>query len=133
MRVVSTLLAGAVVILGAGCRLLDVSGARSSRACPESAVINAGNGVTDFKQRVPRQTAVAPPDSILDVVLIFDSVIAQADRDRIVASGGTNVSSAGTAAALKAEFRAQDLNDYVAGDAGRLSDVVIYIPACATF
>jgi hypothetical protein len=122
-----------VIALGAGCHLLDVSGTNGTNSCPSSAVISAGNGVSDFRQRIPKQTAVAPTDSILDVVLEFNSSVTQADRDSIATYGGTNVASAGTATALKAEFKAQDLATYVASDNGRLSDVFIYIPSCTTF
>jgi hypothetical protein len=116
-----------------GCHLLDVPSASSVSSCPTSAVISAGIGITDFRERIPKQTAVAPPDSVLDVVLIFDGAIIQADRDDITASGGTHVATAGTANALKAEFRAEDLTTYIAGDSGRLTEAVIYILACAAF
>lgn len=116
-----------------GCHLLDVTGSRSGDNCPPSNVIAAGVGATDFKQRVAKQTAAAPPDSVLDVVLIFEGAISQSDRDQITAAGGTNVSSAGTASALKAEFKAVDLAAYVANDTGRLTEAIIYLPACATF
>lgn len=115
-----------------GCHLLDVPETKLTSTCPNSAVINAGAGVLDFKQRIPKQTAVAPPDSVLDVVLIFETAVTQADRDRIDASGGTNVSTAGTVSALKAQFTAQKLADYVTSDTGRLTDAVIYISSCMT-
>jgi len=119
----------AVALVAAGCNTLDISGS-ANNSCPTSAVITAGAGVTDFRQRVPKQTAVAPPDSILDVVLTFTSAVAQNDRDRIATYNGTNVASAGSASSLRAEFEANDLTSYVANDPGRLADVVIFIPAC---
>ena len=118
-----------VALIGAGCHTLDISGS-ANNSCPTSAVITAGAGVTDFKQRIPRQTAVAPPDSILDVVLTFTSAVSQSDRDRITTFNGSNVASAGSATALRAQFEANDLTSYVANDPGRLADAVIYIPAC---
>jgi len=116
-----------------GCHLLDFSGTSSTTTCPNSAVINAGAGVSDFKVRIPQQTAVAPPDSVLDVALLFNTAVTQPDRDTITVYGGTNVFTAGSANTLKAEFKANDLANYVAHDAGRLSDAIIYIPACTTF
>src|SRR6266576_6699169 len=95
-----------VVIIGAGCHTLDISGLSSNNTCPTSAVITAGAGVTDFRQRIPKQTAVAPPDSVLDVVLSFMSVVSQADRDHIATYNGTNVANAGSATTLRAEFKA---------------------------
>lgn len=100
--------------------------------CPTSAVISAGVNIADFKQRIAKQTAVAPPDSILDVVLTFDGAISQTDRDAITAAGGTNVSSASSVAGVRASFRAQALADYVANDQGRLTNAIIYIPSCTT-
>jgi hypothetical protein len=119
-----------IVILTAGCHTLDISGQSSNNTCPTSAVITAGAGVADFRQRIPTQTAVAPPDSVLDVVLSFMSAVSQADRDRIATYNGTNVANAGSATALRVAFEANDLTSYVVGDTGRLSDVVIYIPDC---
>ena len=116
-----------------GCHLLDVSGTSSTTTCPNSAVISAGVGISDFKLRIPKQTAAAPPDSVLDVALLFTTAVTQADRDTIATYGGTNVASAGSANTLKAEFKANDLAGYVANDSGRLSDAIIYIPACTTF
>jgi hypothetical protein len=118
------------VLIAAGCHTLDISGQSSNNTCPTSAVITAGAGVTDFRQRIPRQTAVAPPDSILDVVISFVSAVSQADRDRIATYNGTNVANAGSATTLRAEFEANDLASYVVNDTGRLTDVVIYIPDC---
>ena len=129
MRVCLVLLIGALGAL-CGCHLLDVPETKVSSSCPNSAVINAGSGVLDFKERVARQITVAPPDSVLDVVLLFETTVTQADLDRIGTSGGTNVASAGGTAALKAQFTAQNLGSYVASDAGRLTDAVIYIAAC---
>ena len=117
------------VIIAAGCHTIDISGS-SNNTCPTSAVITAGAGVTDFRQRIPRQTAVAPPDSVLDVVLSFMSAVSPADRDRIATYNGTNVANAGSATTLRAEFEANDLTSYVVNDTGRLTDVVIYIPDC---
>lgn len=120
-----------VVVVTAGaiaCHKVEITGT-SSDPCT-SAVITAGNGTTDFKQRIPKQTAVAPADSILDVVLTFVSAVTQSDRDRIGTYNGTNVASAGSANTLRAEFMANDLMNYVATDTGRLTDATIYIPAC---
>ena len=117
-------------IVAAGCHTLDISGQSSNNTCPSSAVITAGAGVTDFRQRIPRQTAVAPPDSVLDVVISFVSAVAPSDRDRIATYNGMNVANAGSATTLRAEFEANDLTSYVVDDTGRLSDVVIYIPDC---
>lgn len=122
-----------VTLVATGCHLLDVSGSSSGTVCPNSAVINAGAGISDFKQRIPKQTAVAPPDSTLDVALVFSSAVTQADRDAITAAGGTNVSSAGTATALHVQFLAKDLPAYIANDTGRLSEAIIYIPSCTNF
>lgn len=119
-----------IVMVAAGCHTLDISGQSSNNACPTSAVITAGAGITDFRQRIPKQTAVAPPDSVLDVVLSFVSAVSQADRDRIATYNGTNVANAGSATTLRAEFEANDLTSYVVDDTGRLSEVVIYIPDC---
>jgi len=123
----------ASILLLDGCHLLDVSGTTSTGGCPSSAVISAGVGVSDFKLRIPKQTAVAPPDSVLDVALLFQTAVTQPDRDTIVAHGGTNVATAGNATSLKAEFKANDLASYIANDNGRLSDAIIYIPSCTTF
>jgi len=112
------------------CIDINVSGNNSLDACSESAVINAGIGIADFRDRIPKQTAASRPDSVLDVVLTFASAVTQSDRDRIASYNGTHVQTAGTAASLKAEFTAQDVFNYVTDDTGRLSDVVIYIPAC---
>ena len=124
--------AGAVAAISAvdGCHLLDVSGTSSTSSCPNSAVITAGVGVSDFKLRIPKQTAAAPPDSVLDVALLFATAVTQPDRDTIAAYGGTNVATAGSANTLKAEFKANDLASYVANDTGRLSNAIIYIPSC---
>jgi len=129
MRFGWNLLAGAVAALCA-CHLLDVPETKVTSSCPNSAVISAGAGVLDFKERVPKQLAVAPPDTLLDVVLIFETAVTQADHDRIDASGGTNVATAGSVSALKAQFRAAALGTYVGADNGRLTDVVIYIASC---
>ena len=123
---------GFAAVVG-GCNLLNTTAIDSGSSCPSNNVIAAGAGFNDFRQRIPRQTAAAPPDSVLDVVLIFLTAYTQADQDRITASGGTNASSAGTTTALKAEFKANDLAAYVASDNGRLQDAVIYIPQCANF
>ena len=119
----------AVALIGAGCHTFDISGSPNN-SCPTSAVITAGAGETDFRQRIPKQTAVAPSDSILDVVLTFTSAVSQSDRDRIATYNGINVAGAGSATALRAQFEANDLTSYVANDPGRLADAVIYIPAC---
>src|SRR3954469_9178750 len=128
MRYLRSVVALAGIIAATACHLVDVSGANGS-GCPSSAVITAGAGIADFKQRIQRQTAVAPADSILDVVLVFDGAVAQADLDAIAAGGGTNVSSAGSVTAVRASFPAQALADYVAGDQARLNDAIIYIPS----
>lgn len=120
-----------LVIIIAGviaCHKVEITGTQSGPCT--SAVITAGNGITDFKQRIPKQTAVAPADSVLDVVLTFASAVTQNDRDRIGTYSGTNVASAGSANTLRAEFEANDLMNYVATDTGRLTDATIYIPAC---
>jgi len=64
-------------------------------------VITAGAGVTDCRQRIPRQTAVAPPHAVLDT---------------------------GSATTLSAEFEANDLTSYFVDDTARLTDVVITSP-----
>ena len=133
MHISKALVIAAVAVVTAGCHLLDVSTPTSSGGCPVSAVINAGIGFSDYKQRIPRQAAVAPPDSVVDVLLVFDTAITQQDRDAIATYGGSNVSSAGSAVSLKAQFHAKDLPTYVANDGDRLSDAVIYIPECVTF
>jgi hypothetical protein len=133
MRIPKALIIAAVAVVAAGCNLLDVSTPTSSGGCPVSAVINAGVGFSDYKQRIPRQTAVAPPDSTVDVLLVFNSSITQQDRDAIATYGGSNVSSAGNAISVKAKFHAQDLPAYVANNGDRLSDAVIFIPECVTF
>jgi hypothetical protein len=120
----------AAVTIAAGCHI-GVSETNLTN-CPTSAVISAGVDIADFKQRIAKQTAVAPPDSILDVVLTFDGAISQADRDAITAAGGTNVSSASSVAGVRASFRAQALADYVANDQGRLTNAIIYIPSCTS-
>jgi hypothetical protein len=118
-----------IVLAGAAaCHTVDVTGTPNTTCT--SAVITAGNGTTDFKQRIPKQTAVAPADSILDVVLTFVSAVTQSDRDRIGSYNGTNIASAGSANTVRAEFMANDLMNYVATDTGRLTDATIYIPAC---
>src|SRR5256885_15403727 len=122
MRFRRILSVAAAVTAASGCHLLDVTRSSSGDGCPPSNVIAAGVGATDFKQRVAKQTAAAPPDSVLDVVLIFEGAINQTDRDQITTAGGTHVSSAGTASALKAEFKAVDLAAYVANDTGRLTE-----------
>ena len=96
------------------------------------AVITAGNGIANFKQRIPKQTAVAPADSVLDVILTFASAPTQNDRDQIGLYNGTNVANAATINALRAEFPAANLANYVAADTGRLTDAAIYVPACTT-
>ncbi|MFL5615858.1 MAG: hypothetical protein ACJ796_19500 [Gemmatimonadaceae bacterium] len=118
----------AAVPIAAGCHI-GVSETNLTN-CPTSAVISAGVDIVDFKQRIQKQTAVAPPDSILDVVLTFDGAINQADLDAITAAGGTNVSNTGSVAGVRASFRAQALADYVANDQGRLTNAIIYIPSC---
>jgi hypothetical protein len=133
MHMTKALFIVAATVVTAGCHLLDGSTPTSSGGCPVSAVINAGIGFSDYKQRIPRQTAVAPPDSTVDVLLVFNSSITQQDRDAIVTYGGSNVSSAGNAISLKAKFHAQDLPAYVANNGDRLSDALIYIPECVTF
>ena len=112
------------------CQKAEVTGTQTDPCMP--AVITAGNGVADFKLRIPKQTAVAPADSMLDVILTFASAPTQSDRDRIGSFNGTNVASAGTPNALRAEFEASDLTTYVASDTGRLTDATIYVPACTT-
>lgn len=133
MRIVTKFAFLAIAAAISGCNLLDTTAIDSGSSCPSSNVIAAGAGINDFRQRIPRQTAIAPPDSVLDVVLIFLSAYTQADQDRITTSAGMNVSTAGTTSALKAEFKANDLAAYVASDNGRLQDAVIYIPQCANF
>jgi hypothetical protein len=123
----------AAISVVTGCHLLDVSGTSSMSSCPNSAVINAGVGISDFKVRIPKQTAVAPPDSVLDVALLFMTAVTQPDRDTIAVYGGTHVATAGSANTLKAEFKANDLASYVTNDSGRLNDAIIYIPSCTTF
>jgi hypothetical protein len=130
MNVTKFLLAVALVVAGAGCHLLDVSGANNGNTCPASPVINAGIAFPDFKDRIPRQTALAPTDTLLDVLLIFDSAITQADRDAITTAGGTNVVSVNATTTVKAQFHPADLANYVASDTGRLSDAIVYIASC---
>jgi hypothetical protein len=77
--------------------------------------------------------AVAPPDSTVSVLLIFNSSITQEDRDAVATYGGSNVSTAGNALSLKAQFHAKDLPSYIGNVGDRLSDAVIYIPECVTF
>jgi hypothetical protein len=64
-------------------------------------VVVGGAGVTDCRQRIPRQTAVAPPHAVLDT---------------------------GSATTLSAEFEANDLTSYFVDDTARLTDVVITSP-----
>jgi hypothetical protein len=119
-------------VLVAGCYSVDIAGQTSFNNCPLSAVIGAGQGISDFKTRVQRQTAVAPQDSILDVALTFTTPATQVDRDRIGAYNGTNIATGNNPNSLKAQFRAQDLGRYVSEDTGRLSDAVVYNPACTS-
>lgn len=122
----------AAAALAAGCYTVDIAGQSSFNRCTPSPVIVAGQGISDFKQRIARQTAVAPADSILNVVLTFMTVVVQSDRDRITSYGGTDIATAGTASSLKAKFVGVELARYVSEDTGRLSDAVIYDPACTT-
>lgn len=123
----------ALAVFVAGCYTADIAGQSNFNGCVPSPVITAGQGISDFKQRIARQTSVAPADSVLSVLLTFASPVVQSDKDRIAAYSGTNVSTAGTASSLKAQFVSTDLARYVADDTtGRLSDAVIYDPACAT-
>jgi hypothetical protein len=129
---VALLMSFAGAALAAGCYTADIAGQSSFNGCSPSPVIVAGQGISDFRQRIARQIAVAPADSVLDVVVTFTTAVVQADRDRITSYGGNNVSTAGNASSLKVEFVAADLARYVSDDTGRLSDVVIYDPACTT-
>jgi len=131
MRGVNIPIISLTVVVVAACYSLDVPKSAVNN-CTVSAVINAGVGTADFRQRIPKQTAVAPADSVLDVVLTFATAVTQVDRDAIATAGGMNISTAGTATSLKAQFRASDLASYVAADTGRLTNAVIYIPACFT-
>lgn len=132
MRTALTSLSFLIAAVAAGaCYSLDVPKS-AVNSCTVSSVINAGVGISDFKQRIPKQTAVAPSDSVLDVMLTYSSAVTQADRDAIATAGGINISSGGTATSLKAQFPAAGLASYVAADTGRLTNVVIYIPACFT-
>ena len=110
------------------CRRYEITGIQSAPCT--SNVITAGNGITDFKQRIAKQTGAAPADSVLDVVLTFASAVTQVDRDRIASYNGTHVGTAGSANTVHAEFGANDLMNYVTTDTGRLTDATIYIPAC---
>src|SRR3954463_4816828 len=70
MHISKAFVIAAAFVVTAGCHLLDVSTPTSSGGCPVSAVINAGISFSDYKQRIPRQAAVAPPDSVVDVLLV---------------------------------------------------------------
>lgn len=120
----------AAFALVAGCYTVDIAGQSNFNGCPPSTVITAGQNISDFKQRIQRQTAVAPADSVLDVVLTFATKPDQSDRDRISTYHGSNIAITENVASLKAEFLSQDLARYVAEDTGRLIDAVIYDPAC---
>ena len=123
----------ATIPFTAACYTVDIAGQSNFNGCVASPVITAGAGISDYKQRIARQTAVAPADSLLSVLLTFVSPVVQSDKDRITAYSGSNVANAGTASSLKAQFVSQDLARYVSEDTtSRLSDVVIYDPACAT-
>jgi hypothetical protein len=121
------------VVLAAGCYSVDIAGQSNFNGCTPSAVITAGQGISDVAQRIARQTAVAPADSVLSVLITFTSAVMQSDRDRITSYGGTNITTAATASSLKSQFPAQSLERYVSEDTtGRLSDVVIYDPTCTS-
>jgi hypothetical protein len=130
MRLVRCAFRFGIVLSLIACYTVDVAGGNNPNKCPSSAVINAGQGISDFKQRIPRQTAVAPGDSILDVQLSYKSTVTTADRDRITQYGGTGIQAGRTDAMVTARFAAVDLTRFVADDPGRLSDAIIYIPAC---
>jgi hypothetical protein len=130
MRYATLLLSTAA--LAAACNGSDVTAQPDLGGCQPSTVIVAGEGISDFKQRIARQVAVAPMDTVVAVLITFTSAAVQDDRDRISMYGGMNVSTAGDASSLKAQFIPGDLARYVQDDTGRLSDVVIYDPACST-
>ena len=132
MRLARLTSLGPALLAVSACFTVDIAGSSAFNFCPQSRVITAGDGVGDFKQRIPKQTALAPPDSLLDVRLVYPSGAGQADRDRIAQYSGTDVLTGRTGAELTARFRAQDLTRFVADDTGRLSDAVIYIPSCAS-
>lgn len=122
-----------LLLLSFACYTADIAGQARFNGCTPSPVITAGQGISDYKQRIARQTAVASGDTVLSVLLTFTSPVVQSDKDRITAYGGTNMSTAGTASSLKAQFISADLARYVSEDTtNRLSDVVIYDPSCAT-
>lgn len=123
----------AMLVFATGCYTVDIAGQSNFNGCVPSPVITAGQGISDFRQRIARQVAVAPADSILDVAITFSSDVVQADRDRIVAYGGTNIVNGPTSSSLEAELVAQSLELYVSQDTTmRLSDVTIFDPACTT-
>ena len=129
----SIVLLSALPIFAAGCYTVDIAGQSNFNGCVASPVITAGQGISDFRQRIARQVAVAAADSILDVVITFSSDVVQADRDRIVSYGGTNIVNGATSSSLEAELVAQSLELYVSQDTTmRLSDVTILDPACIT-
>jgi hypothetical protein len=128
MRVTTPLL-GLLAFAGA-CYTADIAGQANFNGCRQSAVITAGQGVSDLKQRIALQTSIAPADSILDVAITFTSAFVSSDSNRILAYGGSKITAGNTSSELKAEFQAQDLERYVSEDTGRLSDVVIFDPTC---
>ena len=128
-----TLALTAIAALTTGCYTVDIAGQSNFNGCAPSTVIMAGQGFSDFHQRIAHQVAVAPADSVLDAAITFVTAAVQADRDRITAYGGTNILTGATPGILDAEFTAQNLGRYVSEDTtNRLSDVTIYVPACAT-
>ena len=115
-----------------GCYSVDVAGFSSFNNCPQSAVLTGGQGISDFKQRIARQSQLAPGDSGIDVRLTYKTAVTTADRDRIAQYGGTSVLAGATDGVVTARFPMSDLARFVAEDGGRLSDAVIFVSACVS-
>ena len=117
----------------AGCGVLATeSAAEKARGCPQPAVIEAGHGITDFRERVAHQSTVAPPDSVLNVNLMFRTEVLPTDTARVKEFRGTITYRFQRFPSLNVLFQAADLGRYVlAADTMRLQDASLGLMMCA--
>jgi hypothetical protein len=125
MRLASCVLL-ALLVAAVACR--DAPSAPEPR-CEQPRLLLAGVG--DFRDRLARQVALAPPDSALDVALIFADAIVAEDRAQIARYGGEILYEFRYLPALSVRFRARALGEYVAADPGRLTNASLGLRVCA--
>ena len=98
--------------------------------CEQPPLLLVGSDAVDFRERLALQIALAPPDSVLDVMLTFAGAVTAEDRAQITRYGGEIRHELGSLTNLMVRFRARALGTYLAADAGRLTNASLGLLVC---